>query len=68
LLKPGSIFTLRAGPGAAAHVREHGLGPADIACIPAAAGGPKGLALIPLDRLLHDEWFERSDPSLLQPI
>jgi hypothetical protein len=35
-------------------VRSNGLAPADIGCIPAAAGGPKGLALIPLDRLLFD--------------
>ena len=50
-----SLVTFRAGPGAVEHVREHGLAPADIACIPAAAGGPKGLALLPLDRLLHRE-------------
>jgi hypothetical protein len=31
--------------------------PADIACIPAAAGGPKGLLLMPLDRLLLGEWL-----------
>jgi len=53
-----SLVTFRAGPGAIAHVREHGLAPADLACIPAAAGGPKGLALLPLDRLLHREWLQ----------
>jgi predicted acylesterase/phospholipase RssA len=53
-----SLVSFRAGPGALAHVREHGLEPADIACIPAAAGGPKGLALLPLDRLLHREWLQ----------
>lgn len=63
MLRPGSIVTFRAGPGAAAHIREHGLAPADIACIPAAAGGPKGLALIPLDKLLHREWL-REDARL----
>lgn len=57
------IFTLRAGPGAAAHIRNHGLGPEDIACIPAAAGGPKGLALVPLDKLLHRHWLQRA-PAL----
>jgi predicted acylesterase/phospholipase RssA len=51
------ILTLRAGPGAAEHLRREGLSPEDIACIPAAAGGPKGLALIPLDKLLHREWL-----------
>jgi hypothetical protein len=50
-------FELRGGPGAVQHVSRHGLAPADIACIPAAAGGPKGLALIPLDRLLWREWL-----------
>ena len=62
MLKPGSIVTFRAGPGAAAHVRENGLAPADIACIPAAAGGPKGLALIPLDKLLDREWLREAGP------
>lgn len=47
-------FEVRAGARAAAHLRERGLKPADIGCVPAAAGGPKGLALIPLDRLLFD--------------
>ena len=54
---PASLLLLRAGPGAARHIREQGLSPADIACIPAAAGGPKGLALLPLDRLLYREWL-----------
>ena len=52
-------FELRGGPGAVQHVSQQGLAPADIACIPAAAGGPKGLALIPLDRLLCHEWLAR---------
>jgi hypothetical protein len=54
-----TLVSFRAGPGALAHVRQHGLEPADIACIPAAAGGPKGLALIPFDRLFHREWLDR---------
>jgi hypothetical protein len=45
-------FTVHAGPQAAAHLRERGLLPGDIGCVPAAAGGPKGLALIPLDQRL----------------
>lgn len=47
-------FAVHAGARAAAHVREKGLAPADFGCVPAAAGGPKGLALFPLDRLLFD--------------
>ena len=52
-------FTVRAGPRAAAHLRSRGLAPADIGCVPAAAGGPKGLALIPLDQRLfgRDGWL-----------
>ena len=53
-------FELRGGPGAVRHISEHGLRPEDIACIPAAAGGPKGLALIPLDRLLCADWLLRN--------
>jgi hypothetical protein len=54
------VLAVRAGPRALAHLRERGLAPADIACVPAAAGGPKGLALLPLDRLLHGEWLSRA--------
>lgn len=56
-------FELRAGPGALRHLREHGLGRGDIGCVPAAAGGPKGLALLPLDRLLlHHGWLPTGVP------
>jgi hypothetical protein len=48
-------FALLAGPHAAAHVLREGLKPTDIGCVPAAAGGPKGLALIPLDKRLFGE-------------
>jgi hypothetical protein len=47
-------FVVHAGASAAAQLRRQGLAAADIGCMPAAAGGPKGLALIPLDRLLLD--------------
>jgi len=50
-------FTLHAGPRAAAHVRDKGLRAEHIACIPAAAGGPKGLALVPLDKWLFGNWL-----------
>jgi len=56
------ILELRAGPGAAEHVRSDGIAPADVACIPAAAGGPKGLALIPADKLLYREWLRDTSP------
>jgi hypothetical protein len=50
-------FRLLAGPGALRHLQTRGLTPGDIGCIPAAAGGPKGLALLPLDRLLWQHWL-----------
>jgi hypothetical protein len=50
-------FVVHAGPRAAAHIRAHGLAPRDIACVPAAAGGPKGLALIALDKWLFGHWL-----------
>ena len=53
-------FTLHAGPRAADHIRGKGLLPEHIACVPAAAGGPKGLALVPLDKWLFGDWLVRS--------
>ena len=56
-------FVVRAGPGARRHLLDRGLSPGDIGCIPAAAGGPKGLALLPLDRLLLQHgWLPESAP------
>jgi hypothetical protein len=52
-----ATFEVRAGPRAAAHVRANGLAARDVVCVPAAAGGPKGLGLIPLDKLLFGRWF-----------
>ena len=49
-----------AGPRALAHLKTSGLQPADVRAIPAAAGGPKGFALLPLDRFLFGEWLPRS--------
>jgi hypothetical protein len=56
-------FLLRAGPRALRPLLEHGITPGDIACLPAAAGGPKGLALLPLDRLLLQHgWLPEDSP------
>ncbi|MDE2565602.1 MAG: phospholipase [Burkholderiales bacterium] len=46
-----------AGPRAQALLRDRGLRAADVRVIPAAAGGPKGLALNPLDRFLFGHWL-----------
>jgi hypothetical protein len=49
-----------AGPSARAQLRDSGLRPRDVRVIPAAAGGPKGLALNPLDRYLFSRWLPQS--------
>ncbi|HNB47129.1 MAG TPA: phospholipase, partial [Burkholderiaceae bacterium] len=41
---------IHAGPRALAQLHDQGLRPQDVRAVPAAAGGPKGLALSPLDR------------------
>jgi hypothetical protein len=48
---------IHAGKTALAHIREYGLLAKDIAVIPAAAGGPKGLILQALDQWLFGEWL-----------
>lgn len=49
-----------AGPAAQQHIAAHGLQAADVRTIPAAAGGPKGLILGPLDRFIFGQWLTRS--------
>jgi len=49
-----------AGPVARQRLRERGLQPGDIRAIPAAAGGPKGLILNPIDRFVFGHWLPRS--------
>ena len=48
---------LYAGPAARRHIARHGLSAGDVATIPAAAGGPKGLILGPLDRFIFGRWL-----------
>lgn len=43
---------------------RHGLRAADIRAVPAAAGGPKGLILNPLDRFLFGHWLTGPGPSV----
>ena len=54
------LLSVRAGAKALARLRAHGLDPAEVALIPAAAGGPKGLVLIPLDRAIFGGWLSRA--------
>lgn len=55
----GAVKALQvfAGPRALAQLRGRGLKPADVRVIPAAAGGPKGLILNPLDRFSFGQWM-----------
>jgi hypothetical protein len=46
-----SALTFHAGPLALAQIRAHGLRAGDVAVVPAAAGGPKGLIFRALDLL-----------------
>ncbi len=55
-----SAIILRAGPRAIEHIRLHGLQAMDIAAIPAAAGGPKGLILQAFDQWIFGEWLMRA--------
>lgn len=48
---------IHAGKTAMAHLRQHGLQAKDIAVIPAAAGGPKGLILQALDQWIFGTWL-----------
>jgi hypothetical protein len=49
-----------AGPAALSHIRQHGLQPRDVAVVPGAAGGPKGLILGALDRFLFGQWLPQT--------
>lgn len=51
---------LYAGPKALAQLREQGLRAQDVAVIPGAAGGPKGLVLGPLDEFIFGRWLPQS--------
>lgn len=52
---------VHAGPRALQRLRDGALRPADVRAIPAAAGGPKGLVLNPLDRFLFGHWLAGSN-------
>lgn len=52
---------LYAGPKARRHIEQHGLTASHVGVVPAAAGGPKGLILGPLDRFLFGHWLAHSE-------
>ena len=64
MASPFQALRLYAGPTARQHIEQHGLRPPDVGVIPAAAGGPKGLILGPLDRFLFGHWL----PQSTQPV
>jgi hypothetical protein len=53
-----------AGPKARQFLQRQGLKPSDVGVIPAAAGGPKGLILGPLDRFLFNDWLPQSQQQI----
>ncbi len=53
-----------AGSQALAHLQTHGLSPSHVRTMPAAAGGPKGLILGPLDRFIFGDWLARSSQQV----
>lgn len=52
-----NALSFHAGPRALAHLHAHGLRAADVAIVPAAAGGPKGLIFQSLDQYLFGTWL-----------
>ena len=55
---------LYAGPVARNHLAREGLSARDVSVITAAAGGPKGLILGPLDRFVFGQWLPGSDQAV----
>src|ERR1700687_6076237 len=51
------FLTIRAGRRALERLKSAGLDPADIEIVPGAAGGPKGLGIAGLDRMIFSEWL-----------
>ncbi len=56
-MDPASVLTIRAGPRALRHLARDGLDASAIDLIPGAAGGPKGLGIAALDRVIFGEWL-----------
>ena len=59
-MRPQDAIVVRAGARAAARIRDSGLDPSMVDIIPGAAGGPKGLGIAALDRLIFTEWLPRA--------
>lgn len=61
-------LALHAGPRALAHLQREGLQPGHVRVVPAAAGGPKGLILNPLDRVLFGHWLRAGPRPADDPV
>ena len=57
IIRTMSALTFHAGPLALAQIRAHGLRARDVAVVPAAAGGPKGLVFRSLDQWVFGAWL-----------
>ncbi len=60
IISSSAALQIYAGPRAREHLRNHGLRPQDVRVIPAAAGGPKGITLLPLDQFIFGQWLTQS--------
>jgi len=55
-----SPILIRLGARARQRIQQEGLRAADVAIVPAAAGGPKGLILSGIDQWLFGEWLKQA--------
>jgi hypothetical protein len=55
-----NALSFHAGPRALARIRTHGLQAQDVALVPAAAGGPKGLIFQAMDQFVFGQWLPSS--------
>jgi hypothetical protein len=55
-----NALSFHAGPRALAHLGAHGLRAQDVAIVPAAAGGPKGMIFQALDQWLFGSWLAQA--------
>jgi hypothetical protein len=57
-------LAIYAGRKAKAHIAKNGLQAKDIRVVAGAAGGPKGLLLLGLDKFIFGEWLKTSNQSV----
>lgn len=60
VVRRGPALQVLAGPSALRRLRQGPPSPGEVGVVPAAAGGPKGLILGPLDTFLFGHWLPRS--------